>query len=312
MPSFSCTVEAGIPAGLRLDRYAAENLKILSRSQVKARKLEARLNGKAVKISRCLKEGDYLELSWAEAESPFLIPQNLPLDIIYEDERVIVVNKAQGMVVHPGAGNQQGTLANALLYRRLERGLKAGNPDDSTASLYPGLRPGIVHRLDKDTSGLIIAAWDEEALAFLSAQFRERKVRKAYAALVQGCPKDASGRIETGIRRSPKDRKKFTVSDKEGRPSLTYYKVIRNYGNYSLLLLRPRTGRTHQLRVHLKYLGNPILGDPIYGREDACFPNATLMLHAKNLSLVLPATNSPANFRTPLPARFREIINKLN
>ena len=120
MPSFSCTVEDTIPPGLRLDRYAAEYLKILSRSQIKARNLEARLNGKAVKISRLLRGGEHLELSWAEAESPFLIPENIPLDVIYEDRRVIVVNKAQGMVVHPGAGNRQGTLANALLYRRLE------------------------------------------------------------------------------------------------------------------------------------------------------------------------------------------------
>ena len=165
-----------------------------------------------------------------------------------------------------------------------------------------------MHRLDKDTSGLLIAAWDEEAHAFLSRQFKERKVRKTYAALVQGCPREAVGRIEKRIVRSRRDRKSFTVSDHEGRASLTYYKLVRSYGNYSLLLLRPKTGRTHQLRVHLKYLGNPILGDPIYGREDPRFKKASLMLHAKSLFLILPDHKSPTMFRTILPGRFREMI----
>ena len=301
MPSFSCTVDDSVSQELRLDRYVAEYLKILSRSQIKARKLKAALNGKEVKVSRILKAGDRLELSWTEAESAFLVPQNIPLDVIYENERVIVVNKPQGMVVHPGAGNKQGTLANALLYRRLG---KTGTPLSCA-----GLRPGIVHRLDKDTSGVIIAAWDDEALAFLSEQFKATKVRKSYAALVFGCPKDARGCIEKRIVRSRRDRKSFTVSDNEGRMSVTYFRLVRSYGDYSLLLLRPKTGRTHQIRVHLKYLGNPVMGDPVYGRVDPRFKNATLMLHAKNLSLVLPDEEIPKTFRTQLPARFREAID---
>jgi len=316
MPSFSCTVEGSVPPGLRLDRYIADYLKILTRSQIKARNLEARLNGRAVKVSRVLKGGENLELSWTEPECPYLIPQNIALDIIYEDKRVIVVNKAQGMVVHPGAGNRQGTLANALFYRRLEKEGKVNDREGTDLSLedspVQGQRPGIVHRLDKDTSGVIIAAWDDEALAFLSDQFKARRVRKTYAALVQGCPKDREGCIEKRILRSHRDRKIFTVSDTEGRRSLSYYKVIRRYENYSLLLIRPRTGRTHQIRVHLKHLGNPILGDPIYGRTDPRFPKATLMLHAKNLSLVLPDRGSPETFKTPLPFRFKDIIISLN
>jgi 23S rRNA pseudouridine1911/1915/1917 synthase len=301
MPSFSCTVDP-IPSGIRLDRYAAEYLRILSRSQIKARRLEARLNGKPVKVSRVLRGGEALELSWTEAESLFLIPQNLPLDVVYEDERVIVVNKAQGMVVHPGAGNRQGTLANALLYR-------LGTSSIGTSS-GAGLRPGIVHRLDKDTSGVIIAAWDDEALAFLSDQFKAGKVRKSYAALVQGCPREASGFVEKRIIRSRKDRKLFTVSDTEGRPSLTHYRLVKSWGKYSLLLIRPKTGRTHQIRVHLKYLGHPVLGDPLYGKPDPRFPSSTLMLHAKSLSLVLPS-EKPAAFRTALPSRFRETMAAL-
>jgi len=307
MPSFSCTVEDPLVPGLRLDRYVAERLKILSRSQIKARRLEARMGGKAVKISRVLKGGEHIELSWFESESPFLIPQDLPLDVIYEDERVIVVNKAQGMVVHPGAGNREGTLANALLFRKMKSSGRLSDfmPDD--AGSLTGLRPGIVHRLDKDTSGVIIAAWDDEALAFLSEQFKNRKASKTYAALVQGCPSENEGWVEKRIARSRRDRKTFTVSDTEGRKSLTYFKVVRSYGKYSLLLLRPKTGRTHQIRVHLKYLGNPVLGDPIYGQRDSLFPHSTLMLHAKRLSLVLPS-NVRTTFRTPLPERFLDII----
>ena len=312
-PVFSCTVEDSVPSGLRLDRYISEYLKILTRSQIKARKLKALLNGKTVKISRPLKGGDRLELSWLEAESPYLVPQNLPLDIIYEDDRVIVLNKAQGMVVHPGAGNRQGTLANALLYRSIEKFSRghAGEEMDMRIAETGSFRPGIVHRLDKDTSGVMIAAWDDEALAFLSGQFKVRKVRKTYAALVHGNPKEKQGCIDKKIIRSVRDRKTFTVSDKEGRPSLTYFCLVRSFENYSLLLLRPKTGRTHQLRVHLKYLGNPILGDPIYGRADPYFPKAGLMLHAKSLSLVLPGQKERKKFRTALPDRFKEIIRVL-
>ena len=313
MPSFSCVVENSVPSELRLDRYIAEYLKILSRSQIKARKLTALLDGSSVKISKTLRGGERLELSWKEAESPFLVPQNLLLDVIYGDSRVIVVNKAQGMVVHPGAGNRQGTLANALLYRRLASNdalLLNDNSFNNNIS-STSLRPGIVHRLDKDTSGVIIAAWDDEALAFLADQFKARKVRKSYAAIVQGCPKDRQGFIEKRITRSQKDRKTFTVSDSEGRQSLTYYRVVRSWGNYSLLLLRPKTGRTHQIRVHMKCLGCPILGDSIYGRADSRFPSASLMLHAKSLSLVLPDCEVPRMFRTALPERFREVIRGL-
>ena len=334
MPVYSSRVEDDIPPGLRLDRYLAEYLKILSRSQIKARSLRALLNGRAVKLSRPLKGGEYLELSWEEAESLVLIPQDLPLELIYEDARVIVVNKAQGMVVHPGAGNRDGTLANALLYRGLMRGEafswsdpnKASDPTknggDPTKASDPtkaggcpanagGLRPGIVHRLDKDTSGLMIAAWDEEAHAFLADQFKARKVRKTYAALVQGRPKEIKGSINKNIVRSRGDRKLFTVSDREGRRSLTFYKLVKSYGKYSLLLLRPKTGRTHQIRVHLKYLGCPILGDPLYGRQDSRFPKALLMLHSRSLGLVLPGHEEPVLFKSPLPERFREIIGRL-
>jgi 23S rRNA pseudouridine1911/1915/1917 synthase len=305
LEAYSGRVEGS--GGIRLDRYVAEYLRILSRSQIKAKKLSARINGKAVKISRPVKTGDLLELTWAETGPADLIAEDLPLDIIYEDGRVVVVNKAQGMVVHPGAGNPGGTLANALLFRRRERGL-AGE----------GFRPGIVHRLDKDTSGVIIAAYDDEALAFLAEQFKSRKTRKIYAAIVTGVPPEREGIIETFITRDSRDRKKFAVSPDKGKAAHTRYRVVRAWKDYSLLLLRPRTGRTHQLRVHLRYLGCPILGDPLYGKPGGRFPMATLMLHAKTLSLVIPGLSAgpafPGEYRTfgtPLPKRFREIVRAL-
>jgi len=305
MPSFNITVNDIDPAGLRLDRYIAEKLCLLSRSQIKARELEALVNGKAVKISRIVKNNDKIELSWHETQPVNLIPENIPLDIIFENSRAVVINKPQGMVVHPGAGNWQGTLANALYHRRFELCHLTGS-----AAAPEGLRPGIVHRLDKDTSGVIIAAWDDEALAFLAEQFKYRKARKTYIAIVSGIPKEKKGRIEAFIARDPKERKRFTVSDK-GRASLTLYSVIKTWQSHSLLLLRPKTGRTHQIRVHLRHLGHPVAGDTIYGFTDPVFQNAGLMLHSRSLAITLPGETEQRFFKAPLPGRFTKMIKLL-
>jgi 23S rRNA pseudouridine1911/1915/1917 synthase len=301
MGEFQGPVDERASSGLRLDRYVAECLGILSRSQVKSRALTARLNGREVKISRPVKPGDFLELRWEEAESTTVEPQDLPLDILYEDSRAVVINKAQGMVVHPGAGNRQGTVANALLFRRLNRGLSAQGP-----------RPGIVHRLDKDTSGVLIAAYDDEALAFLADQFKNRSTKKLYIAVVQGNLKEKKGRIETLISRDPRDRKKFVCSTTRGKMAITLYRVVKQWPGYSLLMLSLKTGRTHQLRVHLRHLGYPILGDPIYGKPDRRFPQATLMLHAYRLTLILPQALGPSSFKAPVPQRFRDIFKSLS
>jgi 23S rRNA pseudouridine1911/1915/1917 synthase len=305
MPSYQGTVEAE-SGSLRLDRYVSECLGLLSRSQLKIRSPEARLNGKPVKLSRMVKTGDWLDLLWKDPEMPDLVPQDIPLKVIFENPRVIVVDKAQGMVVHPGAGNFRGTLVNALLFRRLRRE-GAAMP---SAGNWP--RPGIVHRLDKDTSGVMIAAWDDQALAFLSEQFKTRKVRKTYAALVRGVPGEAAGRIETLIGRDSRNRKRFAVSSGRGKRALTLYRLVRSWETHSLLLIRPRTGRTHQIRVHLRYLGFPIAGDPIYGGRDPLFPDSSLMLHAKSLALILPGEDKARIFKSPLPARFKTLIARLD
>ena len=310
MPDLSHTVkeQSGLrQGGLRLDRYVSEILCILSRSQIKARGLTAKINGKTVKLSRPVKQGDTLELHWEDTPPENIIPQDIALNIIYEDERCIVINKEQGMVVHPGAGNRQGTLANALYFRMLNN----GSLDKDLGLKFAGLRPGIVHRLDKDTSGTIIAAYDDCSHAFLSQQFKTRNAKKNYIAIVIGTPKEKKGRIETFIARDPKDRKRFAVSS-TGKLAITFFKVIKSWQNYSLVLLRLKTGRTHQLRVHLRHLGNPILGDMVYGSKDKHFPDATLMLHSKSLAIVLPGETAPQIFSSGMPHRFKEIIEKLS
>lgn len=318
MPSFSGVVE-DIPLeekNRRLDRYAAENLKILSRSQIKARNLTARVNGKPVKISHPVKNGDKIELAWEHLPPSDLIPENIPLDALYEDENVIVINKAQGMVTHPGAGNFRGTVVNALLYRRLEAGLSKvllfrDLGENSYIRAPEHLRPGIVHRLDKDTSGVLIAAYNDEALAFLAEQFKARKTGKLYIALVQGEPKETQGIIQTKITRDERNRKLFTVSLEKGKSAFTAYKVIKTWGRFSLVALKPKTGRTHQLRVHLKHIGCPIIGDPLYSKPDPLFSRFSLMLHAKSLAITLPGAEEKSVFTAPLPERFALCVKNL-
>jgi len=301
MPCLSCNIKedfSSLRAQMRLDRYVSEFLCLLTRSQIKARNMQAKINGKAVKLSRPVKQGDFLELVWDDPAPADIVPQDIPLDIVYEDDNCVVINKAQGMVVHPGAGNRQDTLANAVYFRMLK---KRGDNFSS------GLRPGIVHRLDKDTSGIIIAAYNDEAHAFLADQFKSRTVLKTYIAIVHGEPKEKKGRIETCIARDPGNRKRFAVAS-HGKNALTFYKVIKSRRDYSLVLLRPKTGRTHQLRVHLKHIGHPILGDPVYGGGDKKLSGLSLMLHAKSLAIVLPGEKEASVFRSSVPERFRKLI----
>jgi 23S rRNA pseudouridine1911/1915/1917 synthase len=300
MPNLSVVVEEQILQNIRLDRYVSEVLRVLSRSQIKARNLKAKINKKDVKLSHTVKQGDILELSWDEKEPDFIVLQDIPLEIIYEDENCVVINKAQGMVVHPGAGNRQGTLVNALCFRRSNSG-----------SNFTGIRPGIVHRLDRETSGIIIAAYNDETHAFLARQFYTRKTKKTYIAVICGIPKEKTGRIETFIARDPKNRKRFTVSP-SGKTAVTLYKVIKTWKNYSLIFLRPKTGRTHQLRVHMRCLGHPILGDSVYGCDDKKFKDARLMLHSKKLEITLPGEARTRVFSSNVPERFLEVIKKLN
>lgn len=319
----------------RVDAFIARAAAgIVSRSQLKARGAAIRVNGKAAKPSRPLAPGDLVEVEWTEEASPGLEPESLQLSVLYEDERVIVVDKAQGMVTHPGAGNRRGTLANALLGRLVGEYDPGASELDEPAShgleaRNPSFRGGIVHRLDKDTSGLLIAAKDPRSQAFLAAQFKERLARKEYLAITRGIPSPPAGRIADRLGRDKRDRKRFTRVDAGGKVAITDYRVIESWSerleasgrgtarrmapeSYALISLRPRTGRTHQLRVHMASLGTPILGDPIYSRRDSRFPEATLMLHAFRLTITLPGEDAPRRFRAPPPERFKLLLRSLN
>jgi 23S rRNA pseudouridine1911/1915/1917 synthase len=289
-------------AGMRLDAFLAEHLGLFSRSQAKGRVIFLAVNGAPARLGKKLKLGDKVSLSWAEPPDPGLEPQDIPLSIVFENEDVIVLDKPQGMVVHPGSGNPRGTLVNALLFHcaKLTREFGEGDP-----------RPGIVHRLDKDTSGLLIVAKNASSHDFLARQFQARSTRKTYLAIVKGSPQPRAGSIETRIARDPRNRRKFTNVGSGGRLAVTSWRTLRLFDGYSLVALAPKTGRTHQLRVHMRHLRIPILGDPLYSRRDPRFPDATLMLHARRLAILLPGEKVPRVFLSPLPQRMRLLIDQL-
>ena len=287
--------------GLRVDRYLAEVMQLFPRSQIPHRQVAVRVNERPAKLSQRVRAGDELVVEYEHPDATTVLPERIQLSILYEDDQVIVVDKPAGMVVHPAAGNWSGTLVNALLYHI--RSLDAGFDDP--------LRPGIVHRLDRETSGVIIAAKNAAALEWLSRQFRGRTTRKHYLAVTRGAPRVVAGVIETGIGRDTKNRKRFAVVEGGGKPAVTEYRVLSRAGGYALVSLYPRTGRTHQLRVHLAHLGCPILGDPVYARADSRFPNPGLMLHAFELEIAIPGETAPRRFTAPLPERFRRVFESV-
>lgn len=288
---------------LRLDRFIAENLKLFPRNQISHHRLEAWVNQKQAKMSKKVSVGDRVELQYYTTEPVSYQPEEMQLDIIFENQDVMVVNKSQGMVVHPAAGNRTGTLVQGLLYHCEE--LRQTYPSEE-------LRPGIVHRLDKATSGVLIAAKHPRAQDFLASQFRRKKTEKKYYAVVKGRLSQNEGTIETNILRDRRNRKKFTVSSHNGKHAVTHFKVLKTWESYSLLALKPVTGRTHQLRVHMTYLHHPILGDDSYGRKDSSFPDATLMLHAYSLTIRLPGEDELRRFRAPLPKKFKETLKAIS
>ena len=285
---------------VRLDKYLSDSLELFPRSQYDRREVVVVLAGKSLKPSAKLEGGENLSIRWADLPENAFGAEDIPLDVLYEDENVMVVNKPRGMVVHPAHGHWSGTLVQALLYRVKDL---AENFEEEVSS---ELRPGIVHRLDKDTSGVLIAAKTPKALEFLAAQFRNRSTEKTYFAVVKGSPKSDSGMIEGWLGRDPKNRQRFAaVGATQGKPAVTAWSVVARVPGYTLIRFRPHTGRTHQLRVHSALMGCPILGDPIYARTDPKAPEAPLMLHAAQLSIELPEGRGRQVFKAPLPPEFR-------
>ena len=289
-------------AGKRLDAFLAENLPELSRSRLQ-QLLEqglVLLEGRPAKKNLRVAPDQRFTLDLPEPEPLELQAEDIPLDILYEDGELLVINKPKGLVVHPAPGHESGTLVNALLH----------HCGDSLSGIGGVKRPGIVHRLDKDTSGLMLAAKTDRAHASLAAQLSGHSLHRVYAALLIGSPREEEGTVDLPIGRHPTDRKKMAVLPKGGREAVTHYKVLEHYRGYSLAECVLETGRTHQIRVHMAALGHPVAGDPLYGGKCA-LPLGSQCLHAREIVFRHPVTGEEMRFSCPLPEEFRAVLEKL-
>ncbi|USF27217.1 Ribosomal large subunit pseudouridine synthase D [Firmicutes bacterium ASF500] len=289
--------------GERADAFLARSVPELTRSA--AQRLLERgavlLDGRAVKKNDRLSPGAELSLTLPDPEPVDVRPQDIPLDVVYEDGDVIVVNKPVGLVVHPAPGHPDGTLVNALLY----------HCGTSLSGINGQLRPGIVHRIDRDTSGLIIAAKHDGAHLALAAQLQDHSLARTYEAVAVGSLKEDSGTVSAPIGRHPVDRKRMAVDPKNGREAVTHWSVLARYPGYTHVECRLETGRTHQIRVHLASTGHPLLGDTVYGAKKPVSGLAGQCLHARRLKFVHPSTGEPVELECPLPPWFQAVLEKL-
>ena len=288
-------------AGSRIDKYISDNIAELTRSAVQGliEKGLVLVNGKEVSKNCKLKSGDEVSVEIPDPEPMDAVPEDIPLDIVYEDDDLLVVNKPKGMVVHPAHGNYTGTLVNALLH----------HCGDSLSGINGVIRPGIVHRIDKNTSGLLIVAKNDASHLKLAEQIKTHSFTREYEAVACGYFKDTEGTVDAPIGRHKNDRKKMCVTTENSRNAVTHYSVIKQYGGYAYVRLRLETGRTHQIRVHLSYIGHPVLGDDVYGKpfkgiEGQC-------LHARKIGFIHPTTGEYMEFESGLPDYFAAILARL-
>jgi len=287
----------------RIDELLLENSSEITRSQIKNQIEKGRVfvNGVAItKAGKTAKVGDRIVAEFV-LDEPLenAAPENIPLDIVYEDDSIAVINKPRGMTVHPAAGNREHTLANALAFYF-----------DKLSDVNGGVRPGIVHRIDKDTTGLLVIAKNNKAHVSLAAQIERHSARRTYVALCEGVFKESEGTVDTLIDRDRRDRKKMAVSQ-TGKRAITHFKVLETFDGYSLVEFVLETGRTHQIRVHSKYLGHPIVGDNVYGIKKQKFAVDGQLLHAKKLELVHPQTHKKMEFFAPIPSDFEHVVDVL-
>ena len=293
-----------INGGERLDVFLAANIAGLTRSAAQ-KLLEAErvtLGGIPVRKNHRTSPFEEYTVTQDEPEESFAIPQDIPLDIVYEDADVIVVNKPRGMVVHPAPGHADGTLVNALL----------SHCGESLSGIGGVKRPGIVHRIDKDTSGLVVAAKNDSAHLALSSQLSARTLTREYDAIVRGTLRNDEGTINAPIGRHPADRKRQAVTDKNSRPAVTHYEVAAVYKGYTHVRCRLETGRTHQIRVHMAYIGHPVLGDVVYGQKKPELGLSGQCLHARKLKFLHPSTNEPIELCAELPEYFKDTLRAIS
>ncbi len=290
-------------SGQRLDAFLAENMENMSRSGAQ-KLLEAGLvlrNGKPAKKNDKLQQGDQVSVTLPEPKQVDIVAKDIPLDIVYEDEDVLVINKPKGLVVHPAAGHQDDTLVNGLLYAM----------GDSLSGINGELRPGIVHRIDKDTSGLLAVAKNDLAHTVLASQLKDHTMARTYECIVCGGFKEDSGTVDAPIGRHPTDRKKMCVTQRNSRNAVTHWKVVKRYRGYTHVRCRLETGRTHQIRVHMASIGHPILGDVVYGHKKPELGQSSQVLHAGQLCFRHPRDQRPVMVFAPLPGYFTEVLEKL-
>lgn len=295
------TIEKG---GERIDKYLSEQLEDMTRSHIQKLIKEnmVRVNGMTVKSNFKLSTSDQIEVEIPELKEPDILPENIPLDILYEDQDILVVNKPKGMVVHPAPGHYTGTLVNAIMY----------HCKDNLSGINGVMRPGIVHRIDMDTTGSLLICKNDRAHQALAEQLKEHSITRKYHAIVHGRLKEDEGTIDKPIGRHPIDRKKMSVHCTNGREAVTHYRVLKRFQQFTYIECQLETGRTHQIRVHMSSIGHPILGDQVYGPAKCPYKLHGQTLHAKVLGITHPTTGEYMEFDAPLPDYFQGLLEKMH
>lgn len=290
-------------AGIRIDKFLAEELPELSRSYVQKliKEEQITVNGKIVKANYKLSPEDLVVVLQPELKEPDILAENIPLDILYEDSDLLIVNKPKGMVVHPSAGHYTGTLVNALMYYC----------KDDLSGINGVMRPGIVHRIDMDTTGSLLVCKNDYAHQNIAEQLKTHDIKRVYHAVVHGVLKEDEGTIDAPIGRHPVERKKMSINYKNGKEAVTHYKVMKRFRNYTYIQCQLETGRTHQIRVHMASIKHPLLGDMVYGPAKCPFKLQGQTLHAKTIGILHPRTNEYLEIDAPLPEYFSELLKKL-
>ncbi len=303
MTEYQLTAEA-CDDGLRVDKFLSEEIEDYSRSFLQKLIKEGlvSVNEKAVKANYKLSVGEKIRVQVREPEEVSIEPQDIPLDILYEDSDVLIVNKPKGMVVHPAAGHYRDTLVNGIMY----------HCRDSLSGINGSLRPGIVHRIDKDTTGVLVVCKNDQSHNRIAEQLKEHSITRRYRAIVMGTLKEDTGTVDAPIGRHPTERKKMAVNERNGKRAVTHYRVLQRFRGYTYIECRLETGRTHQIRVHMASIGHPLLGDTVYGPARQPFPSLEgQTLHAMVLGFLHPSTGEYMEFEAPLPAYFQELLQKL-